>query len=524
MSRHFFLGLFGFLAASALATAHPMGNFSVNHYARLELNSHGATLTYILDLAEIPTLELLREWKLTQPTQPRLEERARTQAVEWIANLTITLDETRILPEVTAVEVQSAEGAGGLMVLRIGVEADLAVTPGSLRYKDRNYNGRTGWKEIVIRPGEGVRVATSSHGAWDLSRALSVYPNDRGLTPPQDLEAFVSWSIAGPDTERIPKNALPKQGPPAESEPGTAPFSTRLPSSPGTIEAGDSLSRLLRNNNIAPRLLLLGLLTALALGAMHALSPGHGKTIVAAYLVGSRGTIRHALLLGLVVTATHTASVFLLGLGVLLFQRYVVPERIIPVLGALSGLSIVIIGGALMYRRLRSLVAGAHADRHQHILELEMAWVREGRDNGEELTFLPRRARSPASHPHALGEPAHSHTLPEDELSMRGLIALGASGGLVPCPSALVLMLSAIAIDRTAFGLALLVSFSIGLAFVLMAIGAMVLYAKNLIPGDKAISHPAFRFVPVFSAFVVLILGVLMTLSSLGIVHPLRFL
>jgi ABC-type nickel/cobalt efflux system permease component RcnA len=214
------------------------------------------------------------------------------------------------------------------------------------------------------------------------------------------------------------------------------------------------------------------------------LSPGHGKTIVAAYLVGSRGTAKHAGLLGLVVTFTHTFTVFLLGIGVLFFQQYVVPEKIIPTLGGISGLSIVVVGMSLLYRRTRLLLGGGRAHRHRE----------------------------------------HSHII-EGEITPTSLIALGVGGGLVPCPSALILMLSAIAIGRAGFGLLLLIAFSSGLALVLMAIGGLALYARHLLPdGRKASRHPAFRLIPVFSSVVVIVLGLAITAASAGWIQPMRFL
>jgi ABC-type nickel/cobalt efflux system permease component RcnA len=238
-------------------------------------------------------------------------------------------------------------------------------------------------------------------------------------------------------------------------------------------------------------MILIGLCVAFGLGAAHALSPGHGKTIVAAYLVGSRGTMRHALFLGGMVTFTHTISVFALGLGMLLFQRYVVPEKVIPALGVISGLSIVAIGAMLLYQRAKRL-AGPHHHHHHH----------HDHDHHHH------------DHDHHHHH-AHSH-VPEGKITLAGLIALGASGGLVPCPSALVLLLSAIALGRTGLGLLLLLAFSAGLALVLMAIGAIVLFAKNLLPARAAVSVPVFRYVPVFSAVVVMVLGLAMTGVSAG--------
>jgi ABC-type nickel/cobalt efflux system permease component RcnA len=195
--------------------------------------------------------------------------------------------------------------------------------------------------------------------------------------------------------------------------------------------------------------------------------------------VGSRGTPRHALILGATVTFTHTISVFLLGLGTLLLSQYVLPEKIIPVLGVVSGLSIVWIGGLLLYRRARHLRAHAHHHPHQH-------------------------------HHH---DQTH---LPQGDVTLGSLLALGASGGLVPCPSALVLLLSSIALGRAALGLVLLCGFSAGLAVVLMGIGLIVLYAKHLLPKTvKAADHPAARLLPVLSAAFIMCVGLVMTGAAL---------
>jgi ABC-type nickel/cobalt efflux system permease component RcnA len=241
--------------------------------------------------------------------------------------------------------------------------------------------------------------------------------------------------------------------------------------------------------------LLTGLALALAAGAVHALSPGHGKTIVAAYLVGSRGTFRHALLLGGAVTVTHTFSVFLIGLGTLFVSAYVVPEKIIPVLDIVSGLSIVAIGTYLFVQRLKTL-RGISSHAHDHIHD-------DDHSHGH-------------THGHDHGPHTHTHA-PPDTVSVGSLIALGASGGLVPCPTAMVLMLSAIALGRIAAGLLLLIAFSVGLAGVLVAVGAAVIYAKHWLPDPQATTErPFFRMIPVLSAAVITVVGALMTAASLG--------
>jgi nickel/cobalt exporter len=315
-----------------------------------------------------------------------------------------------------------------------------------------------------------------------------VYPSDPAVTQPQDLNATVDWSPA----PVVTATAAPTPAPSTDS------FAAQQPTAPGSVVRGDFLSRMLQKKNLGWRLMLLCVLAAFGLGCMHAMSPGHGKTIVAAYLVGSRGTLKHAGLLGLVVTFTHTCTVFLLGLGVLFFQQYVVPEKIIPVLGAVSGLSIVVVGMSLLYRRTQALLAGGHHHDHDH-------------DHGSGLV-------------HTHGGSTHSHAI-AGEITPGNLIALGVGGGMVPCPSALILMLSAIALGRPGFGLVLLIGFSSGLALVLMGIGAMALYARHLLPdGRKAGQHPAVRLIPVFSSVVVIVLGLTITAASAGWIQPLRFL
>jgi ABC-type nickel/cobalt efflux system permease component RcnA len=287
------------------------------------------------------------------------------------------------------------------------------------------------------------------------------------------------------------------------------------------VVAGDFLSRMLPRKDLGWELMALCVLVAFGLGAIHAMSPGHGKTIVAAYLVGSRGTMKHAALLGFVVTFTHTFTVFLLGLGVLYFQQYVVPERIVPALGAISGLSIVVVGLSLLYRRAKVLMGIGHGQHYQH----HHHYHNHGHehDHSHDHDHSHSHAHS-HGHVHSHGGTPHSHMI-EGEITPAGLIALGVGGGLVPCPSALILMLSAIALGRPGLGLLLLVGFSAGLALVLMGIGMLALYARHLLPdGAKTAHHPAFRLIPVFSAVVVICLGLMITAVSAGWLQPMRFL
>ncbi|HEY1239180.1 MAG TPA: hypothetical protein VGF16_01435 [Bryobacteraceae bacterium] len=290
--------------------------------------------------------------------------------------------------------------------------------------------------------------------------------------------------------------------------------------------SSDYLARLLHQSEIGVGVVLIGLAVAFGLGAVHALSPGHGKTIVAAYLVGARGTAKHAIFLGGMVTFTHTISVFLLGLVTLYLSEFVLPEKITPVLGAISGVSIVWIGAMLFLKRLKAARAHSHPHPHHHHPDHEHHHHDHGHAHAhghEHHHHDNDHGHGVLVHDHGDGH-THSH-VPQGDITLGSLIALGASGGLVPCPSAMVLLLSAIALGRVGLGLLLLVAFSLGLAGVLMGIGLVVLYAKHLLPdSEKTSRHAAFRLIPVASAAIIVCVGLIMTGVSLGVIRPSGFL
>ncbi len=492
--------LFSWVAVAVIApalSAHPMGNFSVNHYSKLEVTGHGLKLEYVLDLAEIPTLDLLRNWRLERDSpRANLDRKAAEQAREWLSNLKIVSEGTDIKPEFQSTNLVIADGAGNLPIVRITAIAKLDVRGANLTYDDLNFPDRSGWKEIVITAGHGATLTKASQASTDLSKALTDYPPDPTLAPPQDLRAELSWTVA-PQliTHRIIPAPVPQpHQAPAATSPATM---TAQGAQPGTIVRGDFLSRLLQHKELTLSMMLLALAISFGLGGLHALTPGHGKTIVAAYLVGARGTLKHAAFLGAMVTFTHTISVFALGLATLFLFRYIVPEKITQTLGVISGLSIVAIGGWMLRKRFRG--SRGHSHSHSH-------------GQGHHHHYGNSRD-------HSHGADGHTH-IPET-ISFGSLIALGISGGLVPCESALVLLLGMIALGRVALGLLLLVSFSAGLALVLIAIGIVVLYAKKLIPESKRTARGgAFRWLPLASAAVVVMVGLIMTVVSAGWISP----
>ncbi len=237
----------------------------------------------------------------------------------------------------------------------------------------------------------------------------------------------------------------------------------------------DLLTNILVLKNLTPMEMLFWLIAAAGLGAFHALSPGHGKAIVASYLIGSRSTPGHALLLGLVVTLTHTSSVFLLGLATLFASKYVLPERLYPWLSVVSALIVLQIGLGLLVARICAL---GHSHDHDH-------------DHG------------------------HDHPAESDAIHFKSLIGLGISGGLLPCPSALVVMLAAITLGKIAFGLVLIVAFSAGLATVLSLVGLLMIYARRWM-ATSPLSTTMTRLAPVFSAGVITLIGAVLFVLSLS--------
>lgn len=454
-----------FLTWVVAAEAHPMGNFAVCHYARLRVEPDRVRVRYVLDLAELPAhAEKLMMDADRDGTVSDAERSAylAAKADELSAELALAVDGVAVGLIRAAEDLRFETGAGGLDTLRIVLDLNAALPVGGtarrFEYRDRNYPARAGWKEVVVQAGPGVAVRSSSASAADRSRELTAYPPEQ--IPPQDTEASFT-ATAGPTAPA-----------PADDTPASA----------GTFSTPrDAFTQAVLVPELGFWVVLAGLAVAFTFGALHALSPGHGKAMVAAYLAGTRGTAWHAVLLGLVVTATHTVGVFALGLVALTLSRYVLPEQLYPWLGAASGLAVFGVGVWLLYYRVRRLIYG------------------------------PRRTAAGGSH-------GHHHDIPDGPLTVRGLIALGVSGGLVPCPSALVVLLAAVALNRVAYGLLLITAFSAGLAAVLVAIGLLVVWAGRWIDRVPA-SRGLLRGLSFASSVVITLIGaglVARSLAALG--------
>lgn len=239
--------------------------------------------------------------------------------------------------------------------------------------------------------------------------------------------------------------------------------------------------------NPTARHTLLVILGAIAWGAMHALSPGHGKTLVGAYLVGSRATPQQAIFLGLTTTVTHTIGIFALGGLTLFASRYLLPNQLYPWMNLISGLLVIGIGCHLLWQRSQGRHHHAHHDHAHH---------HQPHSHPHSHSHYPNHSHS--HHPHP---PSHPHSTP-----WSNLLALGISGGLIPCPAALVLLLSSIALGQIALGLLLVLAFSLGLAGVLIGLGLLMVYAKPLFrrfPAPKG----AIKLLPILSAIGIVVIG-----------------
>jgi nickel/cobalt transporter (NicO) family protein len=423
------------LSAAPAATAHPLGNFSVNHLSTVSVSDDHVDVRYVLDQAEIPTVqeEGLSRAEVLERKSDEVERR-----------LVLLVDGRRV-PLVPAgrPKLSFPAGAGGLDTTRLelALRADVD-NARRVELHDGTFPGRIGWKAVVSAPGEGTAVRTEAPSG-DPTNGLRAYPKDL-LTSPLDRRDATFRVKAGDGTLIAPEG---ETGGVAE-----------------TRSESDGFAGLFEDAASGEGVLLVLLLAALGWGALHALSPGHGKAMVAAYLVGTRGKPRHAIALGATVTVTHTIGVFALGVVTLALSQYVLPEDLYPWLTLVSGLLVVGIGASVLRTRMRK-ARQAHAHHHHH----------------------------------------HQH-----ELSWKGLLGMGTAAGLIPCPSALVVLLAAISQHEVALGLLLITAFSLGLAATLTGLGLIVVSARRWIPPRLAAGRLA-AALPAASALLIVGVGCVLT-------------
>lgn len=460
-----------FVFSTSRSNAHPMGNFSINHYSGLEVAEDGIQIRYILDFAEIPTFQeqqMMDQNKDGEISEDEKEVYLAKKIPALADKLVLKIGNQRQGLQGISQVLSFPPGAGDLPTMRLDLVYESKMQTSAtkigentlLSYADQNYPRRAGWKEMSAKAGRGISLLGSTLPSKG-SKLLN-YPDIETTSPPQILETTFSFQKG------------------SGSEPSKQ--QSTIPPTTSAINRGDAFTALMSDTTPIGQNLLLVLIAAFALGAAHALSPGHGKTLVAAYLVGSQGTFWHALILGLTVTFSHTIGVFLLGFVTLYLSDYILPEQLYPWLSRLSGLTILMIGLYIFKQRWSAFKnpkpTHTHKHGHAHI------------------------------HPHA----SHPH---EKKGTLKRILGLGISGGIIPCPSALVVLLSAVAFHQVGFGLLLIIAFSTGLAATLVLVGLSVVYLGSVFKGSNRFS-PLMRFLPPASAAGMAMLGGLIAISGGG--------
>jgi ABC-type nickel/cobalt efflux system permease component RcnA len=518
----------GMMLISNPCFAHPMGNFSVSHYTGITIERGSLELRYLIDMAEIPTFQDMQQSGITaRSDDPKLLTYLTAKSSELAAGLHVTVDGHEVALRPISQNVIFPPGAGGLPTMKFAflyrarIAESCKLGACQVNYEDSNFPGRAGWKEIVVKAGRDIVLASSTAPDHDRSSQLSNYPTDL-VSPPQALQARVTFSTSvlplttssvsrpamrtSPSTVRaarptghataaiVPRGAhTASVHSPDQDMVSIAPNQQKTPRS--------AFTDLIAKQQMGIGIVLLAALIAACLGALHALEPGHGKTIVAAYLVGAKGTARHAFLLGIIVTITHTAGVYLLGAVTLYAQKYILPEKLYPFLGVLSG---ILIAGMGFYLFLQRYVGGDLSHSHTN---------KPGSHNHLALFSSGQTTVVPTNESLLKGEPAAEKSRPS--IPARQLLLLGITGGIVPCPAALVVLLSALALHRALFGFFLIMAFSSGLALVLVAMGMTAVYAGRVMSRLRTEGPLIQRWLPMTSAAIITALGCVIAVRGL---------
>ena len=515
------------LLLPALVTAHPLGNFTINHYAGVRIESHRILLDVVIDQAEIPAFQARLGFDSDGDGElSALEiDGGRVAACRRLAPLLdLRVDGTRQVLELAEAGLAFPPGVGGLSTMRevCGFTTSLAspIATGSLiAFADTSSSERLGWREVVIE-GSGVTVAAvrGELRSASVSERLTVYPTTLLSRALADTDVVVTTTPGGPILAALdlPDAAsLPGSG--ESTSPALAvPIATGVV--PGGVSGGE-LPSIFRSADLTPLVLLLSVLTAAALGAGHALTPGHGKTLMAAYLVGTRGTPLHAAGLGLSVAVSHTLGILALAGLVVGAQGVLPPDVVVKTTPVIAAISIVVIGGWMLSgearRRWRRRAVAIEHDRahatgatHEHEHEHE---------HPQPPGSAPEAGSSAGAHSH--GGIRHSHRPPAGStISWRSLFVLGLAGGLIPSASALLILLGSIAAGRPAFGLVLVVAFGLGMALVMGGIGLALVVARGRLDRVESAS-PLGRVgahMPLVASFLVLGLGLYLTAQAVS--------
>ncbi|MFJ8961508.1 nickel/cobalt transporter [Lentzea sp. NPDC102401] len=436
------LAALAMLAVPTGASAHPLGNFTINHHHAITVHLDRVDLVSVVDLAEIPTLQ-------EQPA--RQSDFAARECDVMRGSVSVTVDGTRTVIALRSAAVEFPSGEAGLETTRstclLTAPADLAA-PAVVEVRDTYRPGRVGWHEMTAT-GDGIALLAPPVPATSASNELRAYPDDL-LSDPLDIRA-VSLRV----------------------EPGVTAASDIAAAQGGSTLIGTAtraFTDLAGRQDFTPLVGVLAVLLSLLLGASHAALPGHGKTVIAAYLAGRDGTARDAITVGATVTLTHTIGVLVIGL-VISASSALAGESLLRVLGVASGLLVAGIGAYLLRAALhRQPVAVGHGHGHGH------------------------------GHVHEHGH-GHGH-----RVGRGGLIGMGVAGGLVPSPSALVVLLGAIALGRTWFGVLLVLGYGLGMATTLTAVGLLLVRLRDRLAAVERF-RDRFTALPAITAGLVLVVG-----------------
>ncbi len=519
-----------------IASAHPLGNFTINHHAGIRVEPDRVLLDVVIDEAEIPAFQARLQYDTDGDGELSDDEIAAGRLVGCDSlqpALHLDVAGTAAPLTLASAGLSFPPGAGGLSTLRLvcEFEAPLA-TPISaataITFRDTSFPERIGWREIVTTgSATTIAVTDGTLRATSPSDRLTVVPEgpDRGpARRPVDRAhahrpAAPSWRRSCSPTPR-PITArwrrLEHRSPRRPPAAGAAVVASAAPAALGSVPGGVTgaeLPSIFGSADLTPIVLLISLLTAIGLGAAHALTPGHGKTLMAAYLVGSRGTALHAVGLGLSVTLSHTIGILALAAVVIGAQGVLAPDVVVRTAPIVAAISIVVIGGWMLIsevRRRRATAAAAASHDHGHDHPHDHAAMHDHAHPVE-----PEHV--PGYHEH--GGVGHTHLPPAGStITWRSLFVLGLAGGLIPSTSALLILLGSIAAGRPAFGLVLVVAFGLGMALVMGGVGVALVFARGRLErfdGASTLGR-ASTMVPLAASVLVLSLGLYLTAQAVG--------
>jgi nickel/cobalt exporter len=509
------------------AGAHPLGNTSVNVYERVEIGAESISIRFVLDVSEIPAV---KEKEFADTNDDGTVDAAESDAYldglwGYVApKLILVVNDTPLDLTPDHQILSFPPGQGGLILMRAVYDITAAhpAAPAGSRLAatltETTFEGIPGWHEIVVRASAGASIVESDAPIEDITDELTAYPPDRLDDPLSVRGATFTYTLESGSPGPSPSLTIPSGS--------VAPTPPTNPPAPGSRPSEDPLVGLVgAEMSLVATLAAVGL--ALVLGALHALSPGHGKTLVAAYLIGTRADLRQAVGLGLTVAVTHTAGVFVLGIATYLATEWFVPDRIVRWLSVATGLLILALGGLLVWRaaRSRSLSAGhSHAPGHGHGHGHEHPGSGPAHDRDRPLSRRERRRRRQAADTGAtvgapVGASVGASVDPSPTLRRRDVAALGVVGGLIPSGSALLLLLSSIALGQTALGMLLILAFGVGMAVVLAGLSTgVVLMRRSPLMGWERWRDPRLArvasFIPVASGVVVIGFGLFLTYDA----------